>query len=206
MDAYFLTQTIKSEFHTFPIKKQFALTYFDLVGIIKPFCSDWHIWPELTEHQNVHYHGILYLKDTVKFFKTIKKLNQIGFYECTRVKDIDKVTTYSSKDQVLMKELLNVPLPLSKSNYLPAMKKIIPVLCPRTNIFSYLECAQSGPSGQRAPSPQQEKNRSRKRRLETLTSGDDDEGGASDGADHLECEDIKHCNKGFDCEICFPRN
>lgn len=87
----------------------------EYINLLASCCSKYEVYPELTASGNIHYHGTICIKDTVKWFKKVlPTLKYKGFVKI-KPNPNDGWTTYTSKSLELMKKLLpDVTLPITK--------------------------------------------------------------------------------------------
>lgn len=78
--------------------------------------ADYTVWPELNLNGNIHYHGILFMRDKIKFYKFSLPLLKFHGFVLLKDKNInDAWYRYMSKDCVNMRGILpNVRIPISK--------------------------------------------------------------------------------------------
>lgn len=124
-DHYFLTITYKNSVGVKP-KHQFESTIPDLYRRIKRVSKDFSIYPEMTINGRIHYHIILSIDDKIKWHKSVLPiLKYQGFVDISKIKDYIKTKEYCEKDVIMMKELLNVELPLTfdKTHFIKDLKE-----------------------------------------------------------------------------------
>lgn len=115
LPVYALTQTLAPKHRHLDIKLQLAFMLFNLRKWLKPICSRYELWPEMHQDGNVHIHGILYVKDKIKYYKTLKShVEKVGFVTFKPVDDYMKWLEYCRKDQKEMLLTFGFPLPISQ--------------------------------------------------------------------------------------------
>lgn len=88
----------------------------------KPFiknmdkCCDYRLYPELTTNGNIHYHGVVFVKDKYKWFKSVlPSLKYHGFVLLKKDVNDNWEDKYCKKDVELMSKLLKIDLPIVPS-------------------------------------------------------------------------------------------
>lgn len=81
---------------------------------LKLCCDSYEIYPEMTIAGNIHFHGVLNIKDKVKWFKKILPTFKYHGYVCIKPNPDKKWFEYMSKDKEMMEKLLGIKLPLIK--------------------------------------------------------------------------------------------
>lgn len=105
---FFLTQTLKPSFHPLPVKDQMALTLPGILRILHGF-SRFRLVTEFTKQGVIHYHAIGVIHDSFKYFRTLNKLREYGFYKIEKVVHLDKCHAYLNKDlEVTLSKLPDV--------------------------------------------------------------------------------------------------
>lgn len=91
----------------------FRLDCIDTLCALIKCCSDVVIYPEFAENGRLHYHGVLYVNDLVKWYKSVlPTLNHKGFV-LIKSKNIDaKWSEYCSKNWEITKNVLNMTDPV----------------------------------------------------------------------------------------------
>lgn len=113
--AYALTQTLAPKHRHLDIKLQLGYLLYHLRQWLKPICSYYELWPELHQDGNVHIHGILFVKDKIKYYKTLKRhVEKVGFVTLKTIEDYMKWYDYCIKDRVDMCKTFGFALPIHK--------------------------------------------------------------------------------------------
>lgn len=88
-----------------------ALYFNDLLKIrrwVNRFSDHYAIWPEFTENARLHYHGVIKLRDPIKFYKTKYKFDKLlGFVKIDKLKtfkDHLRWLFYCQKDYHLIRD------------------------------------------------------------------------------------------------------
>lgn len=116
-DYKFLTVTFREKRNK--IWLQWATTW-PKIQIRLNRCSDnYKFWPELTENNDLHYHGIIYKITDKKYYRTglLTYLKSKGFIKVVKIINHDKCLAYCSKDEKLMKDILEVDLPFTQKSH-----------------------------------------------------------------------------------------
>lgn len=93
--ALAVTVTLNQNYHKESLMDQYAMTRNELLRIFKPI-GQFTFCPELTQAGVLHWHGYLFVEDTIKYFKTIHLAKQIGFVCIKTIKDDDDFTRWYS--------------------------------------------------------------------------------------------------------------
>lgn len=110
----FLTVTYKCDPAVRP-KKQFDYTIYKLFTLLSKSCY-FVISPEFTMNGRIHYHGLLKIYDKIKWYKqTLPSLKYEGMVKVETIKYYQKCDDYIKKDVKMMKEILNIDLPIDDS-------------------------------------------------------------------------------------------
>lgn len=110
----FFTLTLKAQIHctnTRSIKESIK----DVHNILSPFCR-YTLYPECHLTGNIHYHGMLYVFDMVKYYKTAKKLSDLGRWDAQHPRSQQYTRRYIQKDHKVMEEILGIKLPLTETS------------------------------------------------------------------------------------------
>lgn len=75
-------------------------------------CYDYEIYPELTLNGNIHFHGIITIKDKYKWHKKVLPTFKYSGYVNIKTNPDKGWIEYMSKDQDHMKRVLNMELPI----------------------------------------------------------------------------------------------
>jgi len=105
---YFITITYRpSELMVKPYI-QFQQTLFDLRKQLQKSCR-YIICPELTIRGIIHYHGIIHIRDRVKWYKSTLPWLKIncGHIDISALKNLEKSLEYMTKDYRIYKEIFN---------------------------------------------------------------------------------------------------
>lgn len=87
--------------------------------ILTTFCSDWCIYPEFDACARLHFHGIMHIKDLVKYYRVINKLRTYCFIKVEPVlRNPTKWNDYISKDLQLTKDVFTSEC----SQFMPMIK------------------------------------------------------------------------------------
>lgn len=123
-DLLALTLTYKAHSGADPVW-QFKTTKEDLSSLLNSCATDWKMYPELTTDGNLHYHGILAIRDKVKWYKKVlPTFKRNGFVKLKKVFDLDEWIAYCRKDLKLMKKILEYrQIPLTHARYLKQIQK-----------------------------------------------------------------------------------
>lgn len=106
-EHYFVTFTISPKLFKYKAVTQFNMTTHEVQCIIRDICpNDNSLCVELTDKGNVHYHGVMRLKDKcskIKLYEAVKRKRVLGFCNITKEpmnsqESIDRVCKYMCKD------------------------------------------------------------------------------------------------------------
>lgn len=110
----FWTLTLKTQIHC-TNKRSIKHLIQDIHNILNQIGS-YTLNPECHLSGNIHFHGMLYVKDKVKYYILTKKLNEIGGFNAQYPRTVGNTVTYTQKDNPEMEEILGVRLPLTNSS------------------------------------------------------------------------------------------
>lgn len=75
-------------------------------------CNKLYIYPELNQNGRIHYHGVLYITDKVKWYKSVlPKFKYTGFV-MIKTEINEHWDEYIKKDSAMMEEILEYKLPI----------------------------------------------------------------------------------------------
>lgn len=98
--------------------KQYQRMKDDIYKHYRHIASRLVLYPELSKQGNIHFHGLIEIKDYVKFYKMLKKHNTcIGFRLVKELTDPVVWLEYCVKDRLLMQTILNRSLPDTISSH-----------------------------------------------------------------------------------------
>jgi len=96
-EMYFLTQTLKPDYHVLNVVEQVCLTLPGISRILSGF-SKYRLVSEFTKAGVIHYHVIGQITDSVKYWKTRNKLREYGFSKFEKPRCVKKCHEYLDKD------------------------------------------------------------------------------------------------------------
>lgn len=114
---YAFTQTLGQNMRQIsPVNTQFTHVLPFIKEFLNKCCYDYELWPELHQSGDVHFHGILDIKDKIKYYKTLKKhTERIGNVLLKNIDDMAKWKEYCGKDIKDMEKLFKIKLPIRKT-------------------------------------------------------------------------------------------
>jgi len=76
-------------------------------------CAQGVVYPELNQNGNIHYHAKLNILDNIKWYKQVlPTFKRHGYVVIKRGNINEKWDEYIKKDQVLIQEILEQPIPI----------------------------------------------------------------------------------------------
>lgn len=121
---YGITQTFRNPLErTHSVRAQYYYTRVMLSKYLGESCDDFVIYPEFTIQGRIHYHGLLTIKNYVKWVRdTLPRLRKLGFVKMETFKDNpDNWITYMKKSVLDTKAILNfkddINIAVTKDDY-----------------------------------------------------------------------------------------
>lgn len=126
---------------------QFKETISYLTKILDRSC-DFKLWPEWrTTTGHIHYHGVVWIKDKIKWFKeTLPKISSLGFKLLKKIDNEDKWQKYCVKEQNIAESILGISIPITKPIIFktgPGRKSFKGMSCIEM-IYQYVEGSEEG--------------------------------------------------------------
>lgn len=100
-------------------------------------CETFKIYPELTMAGNIHYHGLIVIKDKYKWHKKVLPTFKYSGFVCIKKYNSTGWDDYIVKDVDIMMKILNRSLPLDKEHEL-IRKRHTPMLQTSGSVLDYL--------------------------------------------------------------------
>lgn len=148
---YAYTQTITSTYNHYKRHtEQYRNTITDITGLLSK-STEFIIIPEFTTEQRIHYHGIIGIKDNIKWGKsTFPSLQHRGFIALRKIHDIDAWINYLIKELWDTARLVGELVPITTDYEPPMVKKKSTYKTECDNALSKL---LQHPSGEEDPNP-----------------------------------------------------